>query len=60
MASKSREGNQAMAAYMKEHKIERESGRCSLCYTIVSLNMMYSHISFHKPFSKKKHGRRNV
>ena len=40
--------DQAMAQELKRLGIERTSGRCCICNSIVSLRQLYNHIATHK------------
>lgn len=43
-ASRNRNKNVAMAAYMKAHKVERHVCLCPICHRQVGLNSLYSHL----------------
>lgn len=39
--------NKAMAAYLREKKVARDSGKCPICYGTVKNRDMESHIGMH-------------
>lgn len=57
MASARSNKDKAMAAYMKEHKIQRSEMRCPMCHRLTGINGFERHLFTHMAGSRRKTGK---